>query len=97
VNCCFVGYGALGFPQATGHDETFRQLVLARIIEPTTTVIADQYVDWVCLAKLHRPGRQGGDDDVVDVGVVDSVRAGVVLEGGDDPALWLFWEESGQS
>jgi hypothetical protein len=29
-------YGALGFPQATGHDEVFRQLVLARIIEPTS-------------------------------------------------------------
>jgi hypothetical protein len=26
-------YDALGFPQATGHDEVFRQLVLARIIE----------------------------------------------------------------
>jgi transposase len=29
-------YDALGFPQATGHDETFRQLVLARIIEPAS-------------------------------------------------------------
>jgi hypothetical protein len=29
-------YDALGFPQATGHDEVFRQLVLARIIEPTS-------------------------------------------------------------
>jgi hypothetical protein len=29
-------YDALGFPQATGHDELFRQLVLARIIEPTS-------------------------------------------------------------
>ena len=27
---------ALGFPQATGHDEVFRQLALARIIEPTS-------------------------------------------------------------
>ena len=26
----------LGFPQATGHDEVFRQLVLARIIEPVS-------------------------------------------------------------
>jgi hypothetical protein len=29
-------YDALGFPHATGHDEVFRQLVLARIIEPTS-------------------------------------------------------------
>jgi hypothetical protein len=29
-------YDALGFPQATGSDEEFRQLVLARIIEPTS-------------------------------------------------------------
>jgi hypothetical protein len=29
-------YDALGFPQATGRDEVFRQLVLARIIEPTS-------------------------------------------------------------
>jgi Transposase DDE domain len=29
-------YDALGFPQAAGHDEVFRQLVLARIIEPTS-------------------------------------------------------------
>jgi hypothetical protein len=29
-------YDALGFPQATGHDEVFRQLALARIIEPAS-------------------------------------------------------------
>jgi len=29
-------YDTLGFSQATGHDEVFRQLVLARIIEPTS-------------------------------------------------------------
>ena len=29
-------YDALGFPPATGHDEVFRQLVLARIIEPVS-------------------------------------------------------------
>jgi hypothetical protein len=29
-------YDALGFPQATGHDQVFRQLVLARIIEPAS-------------------------------------------------------------
>lgn len=29
-------YDVLGFPQATGYDDVFRQLVLARIIEPTS-------------------------------------------------------------
>jgi hypothetical protein len=29
-------YDALGFPQVTSHDEVFRQLVPARIIEPTS-------------------------------------------------------------
>ena len=29
-------YDALGFPRATGHGEVFRQLVLARIIEPSS-------------------------------------------------------------
>jgi hypothetical protein len=29
-------YDALGFPQATGHDEVFRQLVLERIIEQSS-------------------------------------------------------------
>jgi hypothetical protein len=29
-------YDAIGFPQATGGDEVFRQLVLARIIEPAS-------------------------------------------------------------
>jgi hypothetical protein len=29
-------YEALGFPQVTGHDEVFRQLVLAGIIEPAS-------------------------------------------------------------
>jgi hypothetical protein len=29
-------YDALGFPQATGHDEVFQQLVLAGIIEPAS-------------------------------------------------------------
>ena len=32
----YQAYGLLGFDQATGGDEVFRQLVLARIIEPTS-------------------------------------------------------------
>jgi hypothetical protein len=35
-------YDALGFPQATAHDEVFRQLVLARIIEPTSKQASDR-------------------------------------------------------
>ena len=35
-NALCRAYDALGFPQATGSDEVFRQLVLARIIEPTS-------------------------------------------------------------
>jgi hypothetical protein len=31
------GYDVLGFDEAAGGDEVFRQLVLARIIEPTRT------------------------------------------------------------
>ena len=31
-----LAHDALGFPRATGHDETFRQFGLARIIEPTS-------------------------------------------------------------
>ena len=31
-----LAYDALGFPQATGGDEVFRQIVLARIIEPAS-------------------------------------------------------------
>jgi hypothetical protein len=31
-----IAYDALGFPQATGHDEVFGLLVLARIVDPTS-------------------------------------------------------------
>jgi hypothetical protein len=42
-------------------------------------------------------GGQGADDDVVDVRVSHAVRAVVVLEGGDDPALRLDRGEPGQA
>lgn len=35
-NALCQAYDELGFPLATGHDETFRQLVVARIIEPAS-------------------------------------------------------------
>ncbi len=52
-------YDLLGFPQATGHDEVFRHLVLARIIEPTSKldslrVLAEAGVTPVSYATLKR-------------------------------------------
>ncbi|WP_189259877.1 IS1634 family transposase [Lentzea flava] len=39
------GYGALGFAAATGRDEVFRSLVLARIIEPTSKLDSLRVLD----------------------------------------------------
>jgi len=52
-------YDLLGFPQATGHDEVFRHLVLARIIEPASKldslrVLAEAGVTPVSYATLKR-------------------------------------------
>jgi hypothetical protein len=54
-----AAYDQLGFPQATDSDEVFRQLVLARIIEPTSKadslrVLAEVGVDAVSYATLKR-------------------------------------------
>jgi hypothetical protein len=38
-----------------------------------------------------RPSCQTADHNVVHVGLWESVRAGVMLEGGDDPVLGLDW------
>jgi hypothetical protein len=38
VDAILHAYAVLGFEQATGADEVFRQLVLARIIEPTSKI-----------------------------------------------------------
>jgi hypothetical protein len=56
-------YDALGFARAVGGDEVFRQLVLARIIEPTSKadslrVLAEVGVDAVSYPTLNR--RLGG-------------------------------------
>ena len=63
-------YDALGFDQAAGGDEVFRQLVLARIIEPTSKldslrVLAEVGVDAASYPTLKRrlpstPRRRGG-------------------------------------
>ena len=52
-------YDLLGFPQAAGHDEVFRHLVLARIIEPTSKldslrVLAEAGIAPVSYATLKR-------------------------------------------
>ena len=52
-------YDVLGFGQATGGDEVFRQLVLARIIEPTSKqdslrVLEEVGVDAVSYPTLNR-------------------------------------------
>ena len=52
-------YDTLGFADATGHDEVFRQLVLARIIEPTSKldslrVLAEAGIDPVSYRTLKR-------------------------------------------
>ena len=43
------------------------------------------------------PGRQGGDHDVVDVGMQKTMRTTVVLEGGDHPALGLDRREPAEA
>jgi len=62
-----AGYDQLGFDEAAGGDEVFRQLVLARIIEPTSKadslrVLAEVGVDAVSYATLKRR-LQGFADD----------------------------------
>jgi Transposase DDE domain len=62
-----AGYDALGFDEATGGDEVFRQLVLARIIEPTSKadslrVLAEVGVDAVSYATLKRRLQDYADD-----------------------------------
>ena len=53
------GYDALGFDRAAGGDEVFRQLVLARIIEPTSKldslrVLAEAGIDAVSYPTMNR-------------------------------------------
>jgi hypothetical protein len=61
-------YDLLGFDQASGRDEVFRQLVLARIIEPTSKqdslrVLAEVGVDTVSYPTLNRHLRGWADKD----------------------------------
>ncbi len=61
-------YDVLGFARAAGGDEVFRQLVLARIIEPTSKqdslrVLAEVGVDTVSYPTLNRHLRRWADKD----------------------------------
>ena len=65
-NALCRAYDALGFPQATGSDEVFRQLVLARIIEPTSKQDSLRVLEeagapapsYPTLNRACRPGRR---------------------------------------
>ncbi len=48
-------YDTLGFAQATDHDEAFRQLVLARIIEPTSKQDSLRVLDEAGIAPVSYP------------------------------------------
>jgi hypothetical protein len=45
VRALTLAYGVLGFEHATGGDAVFRQLVLARIIEPTSKLDSLRVLD----------------------------------------------------
>ena len=63
-----------------------------------TVTDADRSGDFRAGAGLSAgSGGQGGDDNVVDVRMAEAVRAAVVLEGGDHPALGLDRGEPGQA
>ena len=56
-----------------------------------------RYVGHIAGSPSTGPGRQGGDHDVVYVGMRKAVRATVVLEGGDHPALGLDRREPAEA
>jgi Transposase DDE domain len=51
----FRGYDALGFDRATGGDEVFRQLVLARIVEPTSKLDTGRVLEEVGITPASYP------------------------------------------
>ena len=58
-NALCRAYDALGFPQATGSDEVFRQLVLARIIEPTSKQDSLRVLEEAGLPRRRAGNRTG--------------------------------------
>ena len=58
---------------------------------------ACRYVGHIAGSPSTGPGRQGGDNDVVYVGMRTAMRAAVVLEGGGHPALGLDRREPAEA
>jgi hypothetical protein len=56
-----------------------------------------RYVAHIAGSPSIGPGRQGGDHDIVYVGMRKAMRATVVLEGGDHPALGLDRREPAEA
>jgi hypothetical protein len=56
-----------------------------------------RYVGHIAGSPSTGPGRQGGDHDVVYVGMRKAMRVAVVLEGGDHPALGLDRREPAEA
>ena len=54
---CAAVYDVLGFDAATGGDEVFRQLVLARIIEPTSKLDSLRVLEEAGVDARRRIGR----------------------------------------
>ena len=58
----YRAYDVLGLAEVAGGDEVFRQLVLARIIEPTSKqdslrVLEEVGVGWASISKGSSPGQ----------------------------------------
>jgi hypothetical protein len=68
-----AAFDVLGFDAATGNDEVFRQLVLARIIEPTSKVDAARVMEEVGVA----PASYATVKQRLPVYAKDSWRAGL--------------------
>jgi hypothetical protein len=54
------GYRVLGFDGATGGDAVFRQLVLARIIEPTSKLDSGRVLEEAVSCRRSAPGCAAG-------------------------------------
>jgi hypothetical protein len=54
------GYDVLGFGRATGGDEVFRDLVLARIIEPASKLDSLRVLEEAGVTAPRGPGLSGG-------------------------------------
>ncbi|MGH3678499.1 MAG: IS1634 family transposase [Mycobacterium sp.] len=89
------GYNVLGFAAATGRDEVFRSLVLARIIEPTSKLDSLRVLEEVGLTapsyrtvkrrlRVYADAGEGGDG-----------RVGAEAEAGDSAAQAVAVDPAG--